>query len=83
MLDLGVWMSIQTAVTRVPHNEQCHVDASATSIKDAWTGYLSEKAFKNVHHRLKIVLQLIVKDEGRNKLVEAHRGKIFLDATKI
>ena len=29
------------------------------------------------------MLQLIVKDEGGNKLVEAHRGKIFQDATII
>ena len=83
MLDLGVWMSIQAAVTRVHHNRWCHVDALATSIEDAWTGDLSEKAFKNVHHRFKIVLQSIVKDEGGNKLVEAHRGKIFQDATII
>ena len=61
----------------------CHVDALATGIEDAWTGCLSEKAFKNVHRRMKIVSQLIVKDEGGNKLVEEHRGKLFRDATTI
>ena len=83
MLDLGVWMSIQSAVTRVHHNRRSHVDALATSIEDAWTGYLSEKAFHNVHRRLKVVLQSIVKDEGGNELVEEHRGKLFRDATII
>ena len=77
MMDLGVWMSIQAAVTRVHHNRRCHVDASATSIEDAWTGCLSEKAFKNVHRRMKIFLQSVVKDEGGSKSVEEHQGKLF------
>ena len=81
MLDLGVWMSIQAAVMRVHHNRRCHHDALAKSVDDAWDNYLNEGAFENVHGRLKLVLQSIVKDEGGNRLVEEHRGKLFRDAT--
>ena len=42
-----------------------------------------KKSFENVHCRLKVVLQSIVNDEGGNKLVEEHRGKLFRDATII
>jgi hypothetical protein len=83
MLDLGIWMSIQAAVTRVHHMRRCHHDALATSVFDAWNGYLSPKAFTNVHRRLRVVLSCIVDDEGGNSLVEMKRGKLFRDATII
>jgi hypothetical protein len=81
MLDLGIWMSIQAAVTRVHHKRRCHPDALARSVQDAWDNYLSPNAFKNVHGRLRIVLQCIVDDAGGNTLVESKRGKLFRDAT--
>ena len=81
MLDLGIWMSIQAAVTRVHHKRRCHADALAKSVQDAWDNYLSPNAFKNVHGRLRIVLQCICDDGGGNSLVESKRGKLFRDAT--
>jgi hypothetical protein len=81
MLDLGVWMSIQAAVTRVHHMRRCHHDALAQSVVDAWNYYLSPDAFKNVHKRLQVVLSCIVEDKGDNSLVETKRGKLFRDAT--
>jgi hypothetical protein len=83
MLDLGIWMSIQAAVTRVHHMRRCHHDALAKSVMDAWNGYLSPQAFTNVHRRLRVVLSCIVEDEGGNSLVEMKRGKLFRDATII
>ena len=59
----------------------CHHDTLAKSVDDAWDTYLNEGAFENVHGWLKLVLQSIVKDEGGNRLVEEHRGKLFSDAT--
>lgn len=83
MLDLGVWMSIQAAVTRVHHMRRCHHDALAQSVEDAWNHYLSPDAFKNVHNRLRVVLSCIVDDKGGKSLVESKRGKLFRDATII
>jgi len=83
MLDLGIWMSIQAAVTRVHHMRRCHHEALAKSVVDAWNGYLSPQAFKNVHARLRVVLSCIVEDQGGNSLVETKRGKLFRDATII
>lgn len=80
MLDLGIWMSIQAAVTRVHHKRQYHPDALAQSVQDAWNNYLSPDAFKNVHGRLRIVLHCIVEDNGGNNLVEQKRGKLFRDS---
>jgi hypothetical protein len=84
ILDLGIWMSIQAAVTRVHHQtRRCHHDALAQSVLDAWNGYLSPQAFKNVYARLRVVLSCIVEDQGGNSLVETKRGKLFRDATII
>ena len=83
MLDLGVWMSIQTAVTRVHHMRRCQHDALAKSVEDAWNSYLTPKAFENVHKRLRVVLSCIVEDKGGNTLVESKWGKLFRDATII
>ena len=83
MLDLGVWMSIQSAVQRVHHMRRCHHDALAASVHDAWESYLSPKAFYNVHNRLRVVLRCILDDRGGNRLVETKRGKLFRDATII
>lgn len=80
MLDLGIWMSVQAAVTRVHHKRQYHPDALAQSVKDAWDNYLSPNAFKNVHGRLRIVLHCIVEDNGGNNIVEQKRGKLFRDS---
>jgi hypothetical protein len=75
MLDLGVWMSLQSAGRR------CHHDALAKSVEDAWNGYMSQEAFHNGHKRLRFVLACIVEDDGGNRLVEPKRGKLFRDAS--
>ena len=81
MLDLGVWMSIQSAVTVAHRLRRCNHDALARSVMDAWNNYLSPKAFANVHGRLKVVLKCIVDGAGGNELVEQKRGKLFNDCT--
>ena len=42
---------------------------------------LNKRAFENVFGRLKVVLKLIVDDNGDNNLVGNNRGKLFRDAT--
>ena len=62
---------------------RCNHEALAQSVQDAWNFYLSEKAFKNVHGRLQVVMQCILEGDGGNDLVEEKRGKLFRDATII
>ena len=77
MLDLGIWMSIQSAVQRVHFMRRCHHDALAQSVEDAWASELSIRAFQNVWKRLRVVLRCILDDDGGNQLVEEKRGKLF------
>ncbi len=81
MLDLGIWMIIQAAVTCVHHKRQCHHNALARSVVDAQNNYLSVSSFKNVFGRLRVVLSCIVVDRGGNSWVERKTGKLFRDAT--
>lgn len=83
MLDLGIWMSIQSQVVKAHHMRRCNKDALSKSVYDAWNNYLSIRAFKNVHGRLRVVLAAIVEGNGSNDLVEAKRGKLFREATII
>lgn len=83
LLDLGIWMSIQSAVTRVHQLRRCQADALAKSVKEAWEKNLSETAFTNVFNKLVVVLKSIVQDEGGNAFVEENRGKLFRDANII
>ena len=75
--EFGVWMSIVNH-----HMWQCHHEALAQSVEDAWHGYLFSQAFKNVHSRLRVIT-CIVDDKGGNRRVESKRGKLFCDATII
>jgi len=80
MLDLGVWTSIQSTVSKVQRMRQCHHEVLAKSVHDAWENKLSIRAFANVYQRLRVVLSCIVDDSGGNALVEEKRGKLFRDA---
>ena len=50
-------------------------NALASSVQEAWDGFSSDKISK-VHGRWLKVLQLIIKDRGKNDLVESDRGLI-------
>lgn len=81
MLDLGIWMAIQCAVTRVQRGKRCQTNALANSVQDTWKEYLNPQAFTNVHGRIRVVLNLIVEGQGGNENIESKRGKLFHDCT--
>ena len=81
MLDLGIWMSIQAAVTRTHRLRRCHHDALSASVYEAWNNYLKIESFRRVHARLRVVLRCIVDGKGSNALVESKRGKLYRDCT--
>ena len=79
MLDLGIWVSVQSAVEREHRFKVYDQDALTRSFKRAWEQRLSADMFTRVYERLLKVLQLIVLDNGNNDMVEERRGKIFGD----
>ena len=80
MLDLGVWMSVQSAVGKNHRRQRCAHDALAKSIVDSWNNYLSTMAFHNVFKQLCIIMRFILEKNGGNQLVEQKCGKLFRNA---
>ena len=74
MLDLGVWMSIQSVMERIHRTLIMKNDQLAVSINTAFD-VSDSKVLKNVYNRWKLVLDLIIKGEGGNQLVERCRNK--------
>lgn len=72
MLDLGVWMSIQSVVMRTHFMRRCHHDALAKSVMDAWGNYLNIMAFTHIHMQLMVALVCICDDVGGNIMMEAN-----------
>jgi hypothetical protein len=70
MLDLGVWMSIQSRVEKLHHMKRCQHDALAKSAETAWESHLDQGAFSRVFERLRVTLTCIFDDKGGNEKVE-------------
>ena len=76
MLDLGVWMALQNVMEKLHFRKRKELDALASTTEDAWDELESIK-LANVWNWWRMVLNLIIEDEGGNKMVKAKRGKLF------
>jgi len=77
VLDLGLWMSLQSKV-ETEHRDKCiHNNAIADSVQQAWAN-LPSLTISHVFERIPIVLQLIVDDNGGNNRVEERRGQLIV-----
>ena len=76
MLDLGVWMALQSVVEKMHHSKRQELKALCNTVMKAWDELDSVK-LNNVYERWKMVLDLIMKDDGGDKFVESNRGKLF------
>ena len=74
-LDLGIWMSLQSAVEKVHRLRRGDPEALHQSVIKVWDKVASEEAFVKVFDRLKKNYALIKKNGGGNDLVEEYRGK--------
>lgn len=77
MLDLGVWMALQNIVEKMHFRQRKEVNALARTVEEAWENALEPIKLTNVYNRWKMVLGLILEDNGGDKYVEAKRGKLF------
>ena len=76
MLDLGIWMAIQSVVEKLHFGCMKENNALARTVDKAWEE-LEPVKLTNVFNRWKLVLDLIIDDEGGNRKVESKRGKLF------
>ena len=56
--------------------KRMELNALCKTVEDAW-GELDPVKLQNVYTRWKMVLDLIIEDNGGNRLVEARRGKLY------
>merc|ERR1711966_508988 len=76
MLDLGVWMTFQSVVEKLHIFMRQEVRALCNTVDRAWDE-LDATKLRNVYERWKLVLDLIIKDEGGDRYIEGNRGKLF------
>ena len=76
MLDLGIWMAFQNVVEKMHIGKRMELNALCKTVEDLW-GKLDPVKLQNVYTRWKMVLDLIIKENGGNRLVEAKRGKLY------
>lgn len=76
MLDLGIWMHLQSIVEEKHFGQRVHAESLWKTMQAAW-GLMSQQALTNVYNRWLKVLDLIEKGLGDSKLVEKERGKFF------
>jgi hypothetical protein len=72
-LDLGIWMSLQSAVKRMHRNARRDAEALTTTVQEAWRD-LPGDTIQRVFNRIPMVYQLIVESGGDNINVEERRG---------
>ena len=69
LLDLGVWRSLYAIAEKAHRGKRYNVESLGNTVIQTWeTGKLDDTITK-VHDRLKIVLSLIVEDNGANDFV--------------
>ena len=85
MLDLGVWMALQSKVESIHKGKVMQSDELSRSVHQAFDE-ISENILSRVYERWKMVLHLIHSGKGTNEVIEEHRGKLnqsLLDVDKL
>ena len=76
MLDLGVWMALQSVVEKLHRSQWQELNALCSTIEKA-REELDMVKLTNVYERWKMVLDLILKDNGSGKFIQANRVRLF------
>jgi len=75
LLDLGIWMSLQSLVKKIHKCRRVHPNVLAYTVKESFNKFESTTKFSNIWNRWQKVLELIVVGNGGNDLCEMNRGK--------
>ena len=73
VLDLGLWMSIQSSVEKKEFTKTTAADVLAATVHEAWRD-LPATTIRNVFEQIPKVLDIIIEDQGRSDRVETRRG---------
>ena len=73
MLDLGVWVSIQSLVERIHKGKVMRTDELSNSVLTAFQDFPCE-VLTNIYNRWKLTFHLILSGKGTNEVVEEYRG---------
>ena len=65
ILDLGIWVALQSVVEKLHLGKRRHLNVLCTIVTEAWEK-LEEIKLKNVYEHWKLVLDLIIEDNGGN-----------------
>ena len=74
VLDLGVWMSLQSIVERKHFLKRSTTLALTNTVMETWNSSDLNDMLHKVFNRLKVVLCNILRDNGGNDKVEDYRG---------
>ena len=78
MLDLGVWMALQSVVEKMHFRQRREIGALCRTVEESWAKLESIK-LENVYTRWLKVLDLIIEDEGGNSNNNKIIKKMFFD----
>ena len=78
VLDLGIWMSLQSAVEKEHRGQKNDASALDKTVMKVWANVASKEAFLNVFGKLPVIYNNIKRSRGGNNLVETRRGKAGL-----
>lgn len=81
MLDLGIWMALQSMVEMINHNQKQELNTLCNTVMKAWDE-LEMVKLSNVYERQKLILDLILKGNDSDKFIEAERGKLFKEPSR-
>lgn len=73
-LDLGFWASLQSYVEHLHRLRRMEKNALARSVREAFNLIDGFRVLGNIAQRWEIVMDLIIKGNGTNDLVEMNRG---------
>ena len=72
-LDLGVWMSVQTAVSKLSRGQRMNIKSLTACVNEAWD-QLEEKKLQSIVDYVPIAMQGCIDDNGGNKKCESRRS---------
>ena len=74
-------MAFQNVVKKLHFHQQMKLNLLCKTVMNAWDELDSTK-LANVYKRWKLVLDLIIEDNGGDRLVEAKRGKLYREPSR-
>ena len=83
LLDLGIWMSLQSVVEKLHKHRRVKENVLAKTVLDSFDAMETYVKYSNIWKRWEKVLEIIAISNGGNELVERNRGKKVEELPKL